>query len=254
MTPRPIDDTLLHAFVDGDLDDVTRGEVQQWLDSHPEDLARVRAFVEQRALLHATFDKVLEEPIPTRLLQAARGQPRRSPWWQLAAAVALLAIGAGGGWMARDRLVPTPLAAAAPGFAERAIDAFVIYTAEVRHPVEVPASEEEHLVRWLSRKLGKPINLPDLSSVGFHLVGGRLLPDDGKPAAQFMYEDASKRRVTLYMRVVPEAKDTGFSVTQDRDVTAFHWIDGPFGYCLTATLPREQVLQLAQMVYESGPK
>lgn len=251
MTARPIDDTLLHAYVDGDLDDATRAEVQLWLDEHPEDVTRVRAWGEQRLALHASFDKVLEEPIPTRLLQAARGRPRRALWRQLAAAAVLLSIGAAGGWMARDRLVVMP---EAPGFADRAIDAYVIYTAEMRHPVEVPAAEEEHLVRWLSKKLGKTITLPDLSPAGFHLVGGRLLPDQGKPAAQFMYEDEIKRRVTLYMRVVPEAKDTGFSFTQDRDVAAFHWIDGPFGYCLTAALPREKVLQLAQMVYESGPK
>ncbi len=251
---RPVDDTILNAFLDGELDEATRAEVQQWLDAHPEDSDRVKAWAEQRAVLHANFDRVLEEPIPTRLLHAARGQPRMAVWRRAAAAAALLAIGAGGGWVARGSLVVPPAPAVTPGFAERAIDAYVIYTAEVRHPVEVPASEEEHLVRWLSRKLGQPIKLPDLASAGFHLVGGRLLPDDGKPAAQFMYEDQAKRRVTLYMRVVPEAKDTGFSVTQDRDVIAFHWIDGPFGYCLTAALPREKVLQLAQMVYESGPK
>jgi anti-sigma factor RsiW len=39
-------------------------------------------------------------------------------------------------------------------------------------------------------------------------MGGRLLPDLGLPAAQFMYEDAAGRRLTLYIR-----KETGLNNT-----------------------------------------
>jgi len=42
--------------------------------------------------------------------------------------------------------------------------------------------------------LGVTIRAPMLESLGFQLLGGRLLPADGQPAAQFMYQDLYARR------------------------------------------------------------
>ena len=39
---------------------------------------------------------------------------------------------------------------------------------------------------------GRPIRAPALAGHGWKLMGGRLLPDRGLPAAQFMYEDAHR--------------------------------------------------------------
>ncbi|MBC7975048.1 MAG: hypothetical protein H7138_08690 [Myxococcales bacterium] len=55
----------------------------------------------------------------------------------------------------------------------------------MRHPVEVKA-QEEHLSRWLTRRLNVPVKLFDLWAQGFELVGGRLLPDAEGPSAQLM--------------------------------------------------------------------
>ena len=38
---------------------------------------------------------------------------------------------------------------------------------------------------------------PRLSGLGFALVGGRLLSAPDGPAAQFMYEDTDRRRITV---------------------------------------------------------
>ena len=43
-------------------------------------------------------------------------------------------------------------------------------------------------MQWLSKRLGRPLVVPDLAAVGFRLMGGRLLPAEDGPAAQFMYE------------------------------------------------------------------
>lgn len=250
-TPRPIDETMLHAFLDGELDPAGRAEVEQWLARHPEDAARLAAYGRQKAALHATFDRVTEETIPTRLLQAARRRRGTTPWLRIAAMFALVVAGAAAGWFGRD-LVSGPNRAMT--LAERAIGAHVIYTAEVRHPVEVTSAEEAHLVQWLSRRLGQPLKVPDLRPVGFRCMGGRLLPDEGRPAAQFMYEDETGRRLTLYLRVMPEGRDAAFRFVHERDVSAFYWVDGKFGYALTASLPRDRLLQVATAVYEAGPK
>jgi anti-sigma factor RsiW len=248
---RPVGETMLHAYLDGELDAAGRGEVEQWLARHPEDAARLAAYGRQKAALHAAFDHVAEETVPTRLLHAARRRRHAASWLRAAAAIVLILAGAAAGWFGRDLMTGRNQAAT---LADRAIGAHVVYAAEVRHPVEVTSAEEEHLVRWLSRRLGQPLKLPDLRPVGFRCMGGRLLPDDGRPAAQFMYEDESGRRLTLYLRVMPEGRDTAFRFVQERDVSAFYWVDGKFGYALTANLPRERLLQVATAVYEAGPK
>ena len=71
---------------------------------------------------------------------------------------------------------------------------------EVRHPVEVDAGQEAHLVQWLSKGLGRQLTVPDLGATGFRLIGGRLLSAEDRPAAQFMYETDGGERLSLYLR------------------------------------------------------
>ena len=170
------------------------------------------------------------------------------PWMRVAAAVALFAAGAASGWGVGEWRGRGD--AAAIQFVQRAVGAHVVYLPEVRHPVEVRADEEKHLVAWLSKRLGRAVRAPALGEVGFQLVGGRLLPDAGLPAAQFMYEDAAGRRVMLYVRSGRLGKDTAFRFVTEGDVAAFYWIDGPMGYALTGKLPRPDLLGLARLVYD----
>jgi anti-sigma factor RsiW len=66
MTARrdSMDETMLHAYVDGELDDRVRREVEQWLNGHPDNKARATEWVAQGQKLHELFDPVLTEPIP----------------------------------------------------------------------------------------------------------------------------------------------------------------------------------------------
>ena len=68
----------------------------------------------------------------------------------------------------------------------------------MRHPVEVPAADADHLVQWLSKRVGYQLRAPDLEKLGLKLVGGRLLPGPTGPAAFFMYEAPSGERYTIY--------------------------------------------------------
>ena len=63
---------------------------------------------------------------------------------------------------------------AAVEIGSRAIAAHLIYANEKRHVVEVGADDEEHLVGWLSNRLGTELKAPDFSAEGYSLVGGRL--------------------------------------------------------------------------------
>jgi anti-sigma factor RsiW len=159
----------------------------------------------------------------------------------------MLAILAGaGGYLLRDPFVAGQ--AREPAFVANAIGAHSVYTPEVRHPVEVKAAED-HLVRWLTRRVGAPFLAPSLSEQGFSLMGGRLVPDRGLPAAQFMYEDAAGRRLTLYIRKEAGLNNTSFRFAEKDGFAAFYWIDAPLAYAVSGRLGREELLSLAHAVY-----
>jgi anti-sigma factor RsiW len=108
---------------------------------------------------------------------------------------------------------PVPMAHRVAGrhCRRRAALAHAVYTPEVRHPVEVGADQQAHLVAWLSKRLGAQLKPPRLEAQGYALEGGRLLPGQSGPVAQFMYRDAGGARLTLYVSTEQtQNQDTGF--------------------------------------------
>ena len=96
-----------------------------------------------------------------------------------------------------------------------------MYSAEKVHVVEVGADQKDHLVGWLSKRVGTPLVAPDLSAEGFQLVGGRLLPAAEKPAAQFMYQDRAGTRISLYVTPDTGKAETGFQLYEEDGARAF---------------------------------
>lgn len=240
-----VQESDLQSYVDGFADEARRVQVEAYLAERPEEAARVRAYRAQNAALHALFDPVLDEPVPATLL--ARPQPGRSRWVALAASV--LFAGVAIGWIARGTLAPLPQAG--PSLARSAAIAHVVYAPEVRHPVEVGADQEDHLVRWLSKRLGTDLRTPRLSALGYELVGGRLLSGPQGPVAHFMYQDAKGQRLTLYVSAQKaEGSDTAFRFSQEEKVSVFYWIDRNYGYALSGEVQREALLSLATAVYQ----
>jgi anti-sigma factor RsiW len=243
-------DSELHALVDGHLPDQRAAEVREWLLHNPEEAARVRAWQAQREALHALFDPVLEEPVPTRLQRSAMpGSWRRRMLPKIAAGIVWLAAGAVIGYAARSLEPGIVKGYAVATLPHQAAIAHIVYTPEVRHPVEVGAEQEAHLVQWLSKRLGSKIAVPNLNKEGYALVGGRLLPDEKGPAAQFMYQDGSGKRLTLYMRQNAANAGTAFRYASEGGIGVFYWVDGPFGYALSGMLPREKLLAAAEASY-----
>ena len=235
----------LHAYADGQLDDVRRVQVEARLAHDLTAAERVRAWREQNEALRALYNPVLNEPVPQRLLAA---RPLRGRWPHYALAAGIMGLSFGLGWMSHsyrtDRFVE---AAALP---RRAAVAYAVYAPEVRHPVEVGADQQDHLVKWLSKRLGNDLKVPVLTQQGFELVGGRLLPGGKGPGAQFMYQDARGQRITLYVSLRDaEPRDTAFRFSQEDKVAVFYWIDGKLGYALSGEMDRASLLAVATIVY-----
>jgi anti-sigma factor RsiW len=250
--PWRISEAELHAFVDGELAPAEHAEITELLAASPADLALVREIRELNEALRARYGGPVADPapaaIPARLGRAAGAwlaSPRRLA--RPAAAAVVLLAAAGAGYVARG-LLEEPRAPEAV-FVATALGAHSVYVPEVRHPVEVKA-DEAHLVRWLAKRVGADVRAPVLASAGWKLMGGRLLPDQyGHPAAQFMYEDATGRRLTLYIRKETGLGNTAFRFFERDGFGAFYWIDRPLAYALTGRLSREELTTLANAVY-----
>jgi anti-sigma factor RsiW len=279
----PPDTETLHAWLDDELPADQRAEVEAWLRDHPEDAARVRLWAADAQALRSQLEPVLAEAVPQRLTQLVWNHAPATLWsgWQRWAAAALVfVLGGGVGAALTWRLNPAnPFAAVPPdsamaattGWIRRAAVAHAVYVPEVRHPVEVGAGEE-HLSRWLTRRLNVPVKLFDLRAQGFELVGGRLLPDATGPSAQLMYQEIAEPvasgasgvpqarpvRVTVYLRRPDDDAPASFRYEQQGPLGMFYWVEGrsdaggPCGYALVGELPRERLLAMAQAIYRQG--
>lgn len=246
--PTNNEDWSLHAYADGEITGQESRALDERLATDPEARAKVEAWRRQKAWLKEAFDPVLDETVPAPIKAALR--QRRgyslSPA-AIAAALALLIFGAAAGWYANVEMSKP----GAKQFADLAIEAHEIYTHENRHAVEVAASDGEHLTSWLSKRLGSKLVVPDLTARGYTFMGGRLLAAGMQPAAQLMYEDQAKRRITIFLTANPSNKETAFLVTQKNEVTACYWLDGALGFVIAGEGGRDEIVSLAHMVYQS---
>jgi len=268
MKPSPITEAELHALVDAQLAPERQREVEAWLAEHPEEAQRLADYRTHKRALQMLFKPVLDEAVPLSLQRAA--QPRR-PWHlqRMAAGFALALVSGAAGWVLHAQLAAPDLSALLaqqhaqqqeePAFARRAAVAHAVYSPELRRPVEVDAAHEDQLVAWLSKRMGSPMKPPHLQAQGYALEGGRLLPGGQGPVAQFMYRDEAGSRLTLYVTHETGAAaaasrsasqpDLAFRFAREGAVNVFYWVDGPFGYALSAEADRATLARVSSEVY-----
>lgn len=189
-----------------------------------------------------------KRPATSRLRRTAQhlGLPSR---FALAWAVAAtLVIGVALGWYGRD--VVLARAGMPTTFAQQMAYAHVLYASDPNRPVEMWAPDEKRLVAWLSKRLDYPLHAPDLESVGYALVGGRLVAGNERPTAMFVYENAAKQRLTLQARKSAGAGETAFRYAVADGVGVFYWIDDNCAYALTGELDRARLLAVGELVYK----
>jgi len=266
MSEPGIEDSELHALVDGELDPARQAEVEAWLSDNPEAARRVARYRAQNAGLHALFDEVLAEDIPPTIIAALAG--RRRQWLPrgaaIAAGLALLVAGGAAGWLARGVMAPAPETgqiAAHDAQAQPPIDTQeLMVRAAMAHVVN--RDEDLHMAKadgaddtgqYISTRMGERVRVPQLASLGYRLVGSRILPDTGGPAAQFVFEDAEHMRVTLYVRS-EKAKGIDVTYALADDLSMFYWNDSQHSYALVRDVEdqagRENLLKAARMVHQ----
>tara|TARA_R110002124_G_scaffold234886_1_gene400215 strand:- start:10697 stop:11467 length:771 start_codon:yes stop_codon:yes gene_type:complete len=240
-----IGDADLSAYLDGQLDSVKRQEIEQALSNDLSAREKLEEYQRINRSLHAIYDPILTEDIPSRLIPKAKLSPM---FRTIAASILLFLFGGVFGWQAQLQLTQSkPMEI---NLLQQAAFAHAVYTAETEHAVEVKAEQHEQLNRWLSQRLKTSLNAPDLNAMGYQLIGGRLLPStQNRMAAQYMYENADGFRITLYVRRGDWKASQPIIHQQRNGYAMFYWSDKNLGYALTSDLTDAHQQNLAREAY-----
>ncbi len=256
-----IQEADLHAYVDKQLAEDKLQAVEAFIKENPEIAKKVAQWQQQNEAINAFFTKDDFTTIPEKLtldhLKTSQSAQRTSinntqnrPWYySLAASLLLMTISAMAGWTAKS--LSHTSRPNGVNFVNSAISAYQVFSVEKQHPVEISADKQNHLVAWLSQRIGHPLQLPDLQKFNYKLLGGRLLSmQKGRPAAQFMFENKQGKRLTLLVSKNPSYHDLGFNMKKGDKINAFYWMDSNVAYSITGEINIDKLRQLSKVVYQ----
>ena len=255
MSLAEMNEAELQAFVDGQLPVERCRAVLAYLGRHPEDLKRLSDYAGHKDALRRRLEEVdlaADDPATVELqraLAARLNRPHYSRWLGQAATIALLLAA---GWSGHG-LYQTYLQNRIPELVIKAAEAHAVFGADQRRPVELTAASSAEMASWFSSRLGEPVEIPVLATLGLKLVGGRLLTADHRPMAQLIYEDGTGHRLTLCLSSEPLEVGQEIELVEVGDLTAGYWQDGDLTYALVGETPDEQLVAIASELGAEGP-
>jgi anti-sigma factor RsiW len=248
---RPIAEEDLHAYVDEQLDPAARAGVARYLEQHPAVAQRIAAYAAQVEGLRAAFAARAAEPIPPTLNLSRLLEQRLASgpsWWRVAAAVALaVGVGAGGGWVLRAMTEPQGSSGIA-ALEREAVANHLVYAPDTRHPIELGAAQRDDLTRWVSSRLKHPVAPPDLTTLGYRFMGGRLVATTNGAAALFLYNNDRDTRLSIFVRPMQSDETTPILVLDIGDVDGCAWVDHGIGYTLIAAASYPELQRMSEYV------
>jgi len=266
----------LSAYLDGQLPRAEMNEIDEIL-AQDDDARGVFEKLKLGSEFGArAFERMLQEPIPLDLVRnikeartsdgdtpklgiaaipvAAAPAPRRSPFWPqaLVASLAIFMAGGGVGYLIseqQDTDGPIQIAAAPRTWLDDIADYHRIYARQTRHLVEVPASEQAHIVEWLSASTGVTFKLPDLADQNLKFEGARLLVAGGKPAAQLLYRDAENEIFAIcFLQSDPVEGKTALAESMRNDIGLVSWQQGKASYVVVGPSADPNLERIAEAV------
>jgi anti-sigma factor RsiW len=245
---RHSDDRLV-AYLDGEIDAAEGREIEAWLDSDPVARDKLAGLAQSADLLRQAYDAVLHEPLPNRLIAAARGEraPARivpfasaraqaaSPGprfrWHIAVPLAAslfgVLVGGSATYLGLGKLLPTGTTAAVPPAIEMAAannlwldnaaaDFKLFVSTGDKALIDVPATgDTREALQKISQTLTQQVRLPDLKPWGLTFAGARLVVADGRPAAQLVYTTENKAIGPLAL-IIGSSQQADIAPTYDR--------------------------------------
>lgn len=235
MGTLPIDDIMLVAFADGELDPTTTWLVEQQLAADPALAARVEMFRTTAKMLRAALSTHEHLAVPSALtsrISRLVAPPKRHWRPMLAAAMVAGLMFAGANLINRLPFSADPAATAVAHVMDEIADYHGVFAAEREHLVEVPAARKEHLEAWLGEKLKFAFRVPDLQEYGLDFQGGRLLAVDRLPVAQLIYTGRDGIPVALCIALIAGNATSQLQRHDDADMALFGTGQGHHAFVL----------------------
>lgn len=261
-------DDRLVAYLDGEMEMAERREIEAWLATDPAAREKLAALGESANLVRLAFDEVVQEPVPDRLIAAARGEmateetgaqvlpfkhrqaatsEARRRWWvemPVAASFIGLLLGGALAYLGIEKLAPGGAGSQQPALEIAAADnawldnAAGYYKLSVSAGdgglIDVPASgDPREALQKISQSLPQEVRLPNLKPWGLDFRGARLVVADGRPAAQLVYTTDNKAIGPLSL-IIGSSKEPDIPPTLARrqDVNLLYWRHQGRGYVL----------------------
>ncbi len=130
------------------------------------------------------------------------------------------------------------------GFVMRADLTYLTYARDAR-PVEIGSDRLSELGVWLRDRTGLA-RIPDLSSSGLRLLGGRLTPGAASAAGFLLYETAAGARVALYFEPIGMAGSPSAPPRATAGLTAIEWRAAGLDFVLIGPLQSEEMQTAAE--------
>jgi len=125
-----------------------------------------------------------------------------------------------------------------------------VYSRQQRHLAEVPASDADHIVEWLTESVGVSFALPDLTGEGLQFRGARLLVAEGKPVGELLYRNDDDDVIAIcFMKAsnkAPGTKTQGLDETIRDDIGLISWTRPNASYVVVGPSSEATLTQIAE--------
>ena len=119
-----------------------------------------------------------------------------------------------------------------------------VYSRQQRHLAEVPSSDADHIVEWLTESVGVAFSVPDLSGEGLQFRGARLLVADGKPVGELLYRNEDEDVIAIcFMKSGNPAQ--GLDETIRDDIGPISWTTANATYVVFSRTSESTLTQIA---------
>jgi len=246
--------TLVHAYVDGELDVVRSLEVEAHLTSC---VACARGEVSLRALRTALSNGALYHEAPAGLERRVRAAVRDARRAEGGRSFALRHYGWGGAAAAAVLLVAIivrgvlPTGPSASDLTAREVVDDHLRSLTANHLTDVLSSNQHTVKPWFDGRLNFTPPIEDLGADGFPLVGGRLDYLDNHPVAAVVYR-RRQHIINLFISPAEHVADT-LAVTQVRGgYNIVHWTKSGMAYWAVSSVSGTELARFAQLVRDES--
>ena len=227
MSTTPFDDTILVAYVDGELEPDLERRVEQAMIDDESVRGRIAMFRNADQLLRSAMSESRYRDVPEHL-QNLVTQARLQPWRRRTMRLLLPIAAAIVAFILGSMDIPSRLRDAARHDARevmKTLDEVAEYHAafarRTAHLIEVPATQVADIESWLGDRVQLAFRVPDLKSRQLDFQGGRVLVLNGQPVAQLIYTDPGGAKIALCITLEANDADTPIQESEQNGLKLF---------------------------------